>query len=43
MTTIGWTPAVQVTIPADYRPPAATMVDISAAIKQTLEKTGDCS
>jgi hypothetical protein len=43
MTTIGWTPAVQVRIPADYRPPAATMIDLSAAIKETLERTGDCS
>ena len=39
MTTIGRTPAVEVTVPASYRPPDAVMVDVAAAIKQHTRVT----
>ena len=42
MTTIGREPGVEVTIPADYFPPAATMVDLAAALEQHTAKVERC-
>lgn len=42
MTTIGRAPVVRVELPADYRPPAAAMVDLAPAIRQTLAPTTPC-
>lgn len=42
MTTIGYTPVVQVRIPAEYRPPAATMVELAPAIKNHLTLQDPC-
>jgi len=42
MTTIGRTPAVEVTVPASYRPPNAVMVDLGRAIKQHTQVTRRC-
>ena len=42
MTTIGRQPGVEVTIPADYFPPAATMVDLTAALKQHTDEVERC-
>ena len=42
MTTIGRTPAVEVTVPASYRPPNAVMVDVGRAIKQHTQVTRRC-
>lgn len=43
MTTIDFQPAVQVQLPAAYRPTAAAMVDLAPAIKQTLKHVDRCS
>jgi hypothetical protein len=43
LTTIGWTPVVRLELPAEYRPPAAAMVDLAPAIKKTLKPTTPCS
>jgi len=43
LTTIGRTPAVEVTVPASYRPPDAVMVDVGRAIKQHTQVTRRCS
>jgi hypothetical protein len=43
LTTIGRTPAVEVTVPASYRPPDAVMVDVAHAIKQHTQVTKRCS
>jgi len=43
LTTIGRTPAVEVTVPASYRPPNAVMVDVGRAIKQHTRVTRRCS
>ena len=42
MTTIGRTPAVDVLVPARYRPTAGPMVDLAAAIKATTRATAPC-
>ena len=42
MTTVGRTPAVEVTVPASYRPPNAVMVDVGPAIKQHTQVTRRC-
>lgn len=42
MTTIGRDPALRVNLPADYRPPATAMVDLTKAIKAHTEKVGGC-
>jgi len=42
LTTIGRTPAVEVTVPASYRPPNAVMVDVGRAIKQHTQVTRRC-
>jgi Protein of unknown function (DUF3515) len=43
MTTIGRMPAVEVVVPASYRPPDAVMVDVGRAIKQHTRVTRRCS
>ncbi len=43
MTTIGRDPAVEVTLPARYRPPVAAMVDLAPAIKAHTKQTTPCS
>ena len=40
--TIGRKPGVEVAIPADYFPPAATMVDLAAALKRHTERVERC-
>jgi hypothetical protein len=42
MTTVGREPNVEVRIPADYFPPAATMVDLASAIKRTVPEVSPC-
>jgi hypothetical protein len=42
LTTIGYSPVVRVEVPARYRPPAATMVDLAPAIKKTLNRIAPC-
>jgi hypothetical protein len=42
MTTIGRDPAVEVTLPAAYRPPVAAMVDLAPAIKAHTRETTPC-
>ena len=42
MTTIGRSPGVEVTLPAEHFPPADAMVDRAPAIKQTTEKVERC-
>jgi hypothetical protein len=42
MTTIGRAEYVEVRIPADYFPPATTMVDLAPAIKQTIREVRPC-
>lgn len=43
MTTIGREPAVEVTLPASYRPPAAAMVDLGEVIKQHTRSVSPCT
>ncbi|MGZ4460259.1 MAG: DUF3515 domain-containing protein [Nocardioidaceae bacterium] len=42
MTTIGRAQNVEVTIPPDYWPPPATMVDLAPAIKRTIREVRPC-
>ena len=42
ITTIGWSPAVRIDLPAEYRPPADVLVEIGAAVKKTLTQTKPC-
>ena len=42
MTTIGRAPGVEVTIPADYFPPAAAMVGLAGPLKEHTEKVARC-
>jgi hypothetical protein len=42
MTTVHRSPAVQVHLPATYRPPVAAMIDLTRDIKQHTEATGHC-
>jgi hypothetical protein len=42
MTTVGRSPALQVDLPAQYRPPTTAMVDLERAIKKYTKKTGGC-
>jgi hypothetical protein len=42
MTTIGRAQNVEVRIPADYFPPAATMVDLASAVKRTIRDVRPC-
>ena len=43
MTTIGRSPAVEVRVPASYRPSTAAMVDLAKAIKQHTREISPCS
>jgi uncharacterized protein DUF3515 len=43
MTTIGRDPTVEVTLPAQYRPPATAMVDLASVIKSHTRRTTPCS
>jgi hypothetical protein len=43
MTTIGRVPAVEVTLPASYRPPAAAMVDLGEVIKEHTRSVSPCT
>jgi hypothetical protein len=43
MTTYGRVPAVEVTLPAQYRPPVAAMVDLADAIKAQTRVVKQCS
>jgi hypothetical protein len=42
MTTVGRAPAVEVVLPATYRPPAAAMVDLAETVKEHTEVTRRC-
>ncbi|MET1060794.1 MAG: DUF3515 domain-containing protein [Nocardioides sp.] len=42
ITTIGWSPAVRIEVPAEYRPPADVLVEIGAAVKKSLTRTRPC-
>ncbi len=44
MTTIGRTPALEVTVPARYRPnsPANVMIDLEGVVAAHTERTGSC-
>jgi hypothetical protein len=42
MTTIGRVPRVEVRVPPDYFPPAATMVDLAGPIKGATEEVRPC-
>jgi hypothetical protein len=42
MTTIGRAQNVQVVLPAEYRPPAAAMVDLADAIKESIREVRPC-
>ena len=42
LTTIGREPNVEITVPAEYRPPDATMVDVADAVKQHTEAVSPC-
>jgi hypothetical protein len=42
MTTVGRAVDVRVQIPADYFPPAATMVDLAPALKKTVRQVKPC-
>jgi hypothetical protein len=43
LTTIGREPRVEVVVPAELRPPAATMVDLAATIERHTRKVAGCS
>ena len=43
LTTIGRTPSVEISLPAEYRPPVAAMVDVAAAIKAHTRVVRRCS
>jgi len=42
MTTVGFEQNVEVTVPARYRPPAAAMVDLADAIKDSIRERRPC-
>jgi hypothetical protein len=42
MTTIGRSPGVEVRLPADYFPPAAAMVQLAPALKESTRKVSRC-
>ena len=42
MTTIGFAQNVEVLLPAEYRPPAAAMVDLAEAITRTIREVEPC-
>ncbi len=42
MTTLGRSPRVEVTVPADYRPTLAPMTDLATAIKEATREVSPC-
>lgn len=40
LTTIGYTPNVQIRLPGELRPPDAVTVEVGAAVRKTLERSG---
>jgi hypothetical protein len=42
MTTIGRDPAVRLTLPGDYWPPATALADLSGVVREDLPATGRC-
>jgi hypothetical protein len=42
MTTVGRSPRVQVTLPAEHWPPATTLADLSEAVRKHTTRTGRC-
>ncbi|KRF17826.1 hypothetical protein ASG90_05675 [Nocardioides sp. Soil797] len=40
LTTIGYSPNVQIRLPGELRPPDAVTVEVGAAVKKILEKSG---
>jgi hypothetical protein len=42
MTTVGRAVNVEVQVPAEYRPPAAAMIDLAAAIKASVREIKPC-
>jgi hypothetical protein len=42
MTTVGRAQNVEVSIPSDYFPPAAAMVDLAPAVKHTIREVRPC-
>ncbi len=43
LTTIGFTPNVRLQIPAELRPPVGPWVEVSDAVRTTLERTSRCA
>jgi hypothetical protein len=43
LTTVGRKPRIEVTVPAEYRPPEATMVDLADAIKKATRVVSPCA
>ena len=43
MTTIGRSPAVEVRVPASYRPSTAAMVDLAKVVKAHTREVSPCS
>ncbi|WP_299052947.1 DUF3515 domain-containing protein [uncultured Nocardioides sp.] len=41
-TTIGFSPALELRIPADYRPPVQVLIEIAPAIKATIDNPNPC-
>jgi hypothetical protein len=42
LTTVNREPFVRVELPEEHLPPAATLVDLSAAVEEHLDRTGRC-
>ena len=42
MTTVHREPVVEVRLPAEHWPPAATLVDVADTVRQHTERTGRC-
>ncbi len=42
MTTIGRSPAIEVVVPGEYRPPVPAMVDLTPTLKKYTRKVGAC-
>lgn len=43
LTTIGRTPAVELFVPAEHRPPAAALVDVAGAVEKRTREFRPCS
>ena len=42
MTTVNREPVVEVTLPAEYWPPATALADLSTVVRRSTDKTGSC-